>query len=251
MRLGQLGLGLALTALTALPASGALLVTEGMPNPSGTDADREWFEIYKSGSAAVDLTGYAVGDGLNPAGTSNAEAMGVFPDGTTIAPGQVFIIAIRNAGFTSLFGTTRPGLNADFEFANPLLNADGTSATTVADDPNVPNLIQKSGWANQNASIGMANGGDDFGIVDPSGTIVDSVSYGISTSSAMFKGWVDANSATIQRVPANADTDSGAEWVYVTGLANSTPGSVTVPEPASLGLVAAGVLLAARRTRRA
>src|SRR3982750_1121863 len=115
-------------------ANAKLLITEAMPDPSGTDADREWFEIFNSGLTAVNLTGYGVGDGLSSTSTSGGEALGQFPDGTTIAAGQVMIIAIRNAGFTSLYGATRPGLKADFEFANALLNTDGTSATTLADD---------------------------------------------------------------------------------------------------------------------
>jgi hypothetical protein len=231
-------------AATAPLANAKLLITEAMPDPAGTDADREWFEIYNSGPTALNIGGYSVGDGLVSTGTSSGEGLGTFPAGTTIASGQVMIIAIRNAGFTSLFGASHPGLNADFEFANPL----GTS-TTLADDPNVPNLPQRTGWGVSDASLGMANGGDDVGIVDPDGNIVDMVSYG---PSSMITSWADVASATIQRIPANQDTDTGAEWSYVTGLANSTPGTVAVPEPAScwaLGLAGLAVLRRRRRRR--
>jgi MYXO-CTERM domain-containing protein len=228
--------------LTAGSAQAKLLITEAMPDPSGTDADREWFEIYNSGTTAINLTGYAVGDGLDSTNTSGGEGLGVFPSGTTINAGQVMIIAIRNGGFTSLFGTSHPGLNADFEFAN----SQGTS-TTVADDPNVPNLVQKAGWGNSAGSLGMANGGDDVGIVDPDGNVVDMVSYG---PNGMVTSWADAASATIQRIPADQDTDTGAEWSYVTGLANSTPGTVSVPEPAGACAVGLAALGMRRRRRR-
>jgi hypothetical protein len=229
--------------LAANSAQAKLLITEAMPDPAGTDADREWFEIYNSGPMAINLTGYAVGDGLDSTNTSGGEGLGVFPDGTTINAGQVMIIAIRNAGFTSLFGASHPGLNADFEFAN----SQGTS-TTVADDPNVPNLVQRANWGNAAGSLGMANGGDDVGIVDPDGNIVDKVTYG--AAGTMVSNWVDVSSATIQRIPADQDTDTGAEWAYVTGLASATPGTVSVPEPGAVWAIGVAGLGMLRRRRR-
>lgn len=238
--------GVFLAALAAAgPAHAApqLMITEAMPDPAGTDADREWLEIYNPGTTTVDLTGYAVGDGLDSTNQSGGEGLGVFPDGTKMAPGQVYIIAIRAGGFTSLMSSTFPNVKADFEFTN----SQGTS-TTVADDPNVPNLTQKANWGNPAGSLGMANGGDDVGIVDPNGNIVDEVTYG--GAGTMVSNWVDVASATIQRIGLGS---TSADWEYVTGLANSTPGTVNItatPEPASLGLLAMGGVVLFRRRRR-
>lgn len=224
-----LGLGV----FSALPAHGALMITEAMPDPTGTDVDREWFEMYNSGPTAVDLTGYAVGDGSNSASTSTGEGMGVFPDGTIMQPGQVFIIAARAGGFNaSWIQGTFSNAKADFEFANA-----GTS--TIADDPNTPNLTQKASWGVATATLAMANGGDDLVILDPLGNVVDSVSYG--GAGTTVSNWVDASNATIQR------TESG--WQYVTGLANATPGTVSVPEPGAVSLLGLGALSLLRRRK--
>ncbi|HZZ43754.1 MAG TPA: lamin tail domain-containing protein [Tepidisphaeraceae bacterium] len=222
---------------TAQKAHAALLLTEAMPDPTGTDVDREWLEMYNSGPDAVDLTGYAVGDGLDSTSTAPGEGMGVFPSGTMMAAGQVYIIAANANGFNASWITgTFPHAKADFQFAN--------NTSTLGDDGTTPKLVQKSGWGLSTGTLAMANGGDDIAILDPSDNIVDSVSYGtFNTTPNTVPSWVDASNATIQR------TASG--WVYVTGLANATPGVVNLPEPASLSLLALGGLTVLGRRRQA
>ena len=230
-------LAIAVMAALASSAHGALLVTEFMADPSGTDIDREWFEIYNSGTTAIDLTGYAAGDGTDSAGTSTGEGMGVFPSGTMIASGQVMVIAANANGFKAFYGFA-----PNFEFAN--------STSTLGLNPDVPDLVQKSGWGNSAGSLGIANGSDDIAIIDPDGNVVDGVSYGTITTftTLTFSG----TNATWERVPANVDTNTASDWVLRTS-GNATPGVVTVPEPVSasvLGAVAGVGLLGTRVRRR-
>src|SRR5688500_20268824 len=89
-------------APSASAQSTQLFLTEFMPNPSGTDIDREWLEIYNAGPLALDISGYAVGDGLDPANISTGEAMGVLPAGTIIGSGEVCVIAVNENGFSAM-----------------------------------------------------------------------------------------------------------------------------------------------------
>ncbi|MGB7157772.1 MAG: lamin tail domain-containing protein [Tepidisphaeraceae bacterium] len=248
MRLGELGLkamfSLAIGAALfgASSASAAVLVTEFLPDPSGTDIDREWFEIYNSGATPVDLSGYAAGDGTNPASTSTGEAMGVFPAGSIIAAGGVWVIAADAEGFAAFYG-----FNPNFEFQN------STSTNFPGDDPTVPNLTQKPGWGVANASLAIANGGDDVGILTPESdsttfTFIDGGNHGTVTTFYTGAVALTANQS-YERVPANQDTNTVSDWVVRT-TGTATPGVVTVPEPASIGLALMGGLLAVRRPRR-
>jgi hypothetical protein len=212
-------------------ANAAILVTEFLPDPSGTDIDREWFEIYNTDATPFDLSGYAAGDGTNPASTSTGEGMGVFPAGSIIGPNEAWVIAADAEGFAAFYG-----FNPDFEFAN------STSTNFPGNDATVPDLTQKPGWGVANANLAIANGGDDVGILTPGSdattfTFIDGGNHGSATT--FYMGAVAlAGNQSYERVPANQDTDSVNDWgVRVSGEA--TPGVVTIPEPAALSLVAA------------
>ena len=224
--------------LIAQNGFGAVVVTEFLPDPSGTDIDREWFEIYNTGTLPFDLSGYAAGDGTNPTNTSTGEGMGVFPPGTMIQPGQVMVIAANANGFSAFYGFL-----PDFEFAN--------STSTMGNHPLVPDLPQKADWGISTGSLGIANGGDDIGILTPestslSFTFIDGGNHGTVTT---FYGGALAlgGNQSYERVPADQDTDTVNDWVVRTSGA-ATPGVVTIPEPSVLALLAlAGVGLVRRR----
>jgi hypothetical protein len=217
-----------------------LLVTEFLPDPTGTDIDREWFEIYNSGNAPINLTGYAAGDGTNPTNTAPGEGMGVFPDGTIINPGQVFVIAANANGFASLYG-----FFPQFEFFN--------STSALGNNVDVPDMMQKADWGGATGSLAIANGGDDIGILAPGSTaasfvFVDGSNHG--TVQTFFTGAPTLlGNQSYERFPANQDTDSASDWV-VRPSNNATPGFVSIPEPSlSPFLIGAASLLGLRGRR--
>lgn len=221
-------------------AGASILVTEFLPDPSGTDADREWFEIYNTDSTPFDLSGYAAGDGTNPASTSAGEGMGVFPGGSIIPGNGVWVIAANSLGFEGLYG-----FKPNFEFAN--------SSSTLGNDPLVPDVTQKTSWGVTNATLAIANGGDDIGILTPDSdattfTFIDGGNHGTVTT--FYTGAVALGSnQSYERNPANVDTDTIGDWVVRT-TGTATPGVVSVPEPAALGLLGiAGIPLVRRRRR--
>ena len=223
-------------------ASAAILLTEFMPDPSGTDIDREWFEIYNTADTPFDLSGYAAGDGTNPGGTSAGEGMGVFPVGSIIGARQVWVIAADAQGFEAFYG-----FKPNFEFAN------STSVNFPDNDPLVPDLTQKADWGVGTANLAIANTGDDVGILTPdstaeSFTFIDGANHGGVTT--FFSGAPTlTGNQSYERVPADLDTDSASDWI-VRPSGTATPGVVFIPEPASISLLLIASAVFGLRRRR-
>jgi hypothetical protein len=223
----------------AQQACAALVVTEFMADPSGTDVDREWLEIFNSGTTFMDLSGYAVGDGTDPLNLSTGEGMGVFPAGTIINPGEVFVIAANANGFNAFYGFL-----PKFEFAN--------STSALGNNALVPDLSQKAGWGAATGTLGIANGGDDVGILTPDSTsggftFVDGANHG--TSSTFFSGAATlAVNQSYERINPYEDTNTAADWIVRTS-GTATPGVVAIPEPSSLVFVSIGGAIAFFRRR--
>lgn len=220
-------------------AQGQVLVTEVIADPTGTDAQREWIEIYNAGPRAVDLSNWKVGDEESePTSGPGGEGMFKFPNGTSIAPRQVFVIANTSSGFQSLYGF-KPNFEVD-------------PNTALGDDPAVPNMTPYTTWATATA-LALANGGDHALLVNDLDAIVDGTNWGNVTK--FFKnGPTLGSNQSMERVPADVDTDSASDWI-VRASGQATPGQVTlsvVPEPGALSVLAlAAAVGAASRRRRA
>ena len=219
----------AVVAAFTISAQGKLLVTEFIADPYGTDADREWIEIFNSGDTAMSLDGYKVGDEETKLGT---ESMWSFPAGTMMAAGQVYVICQKTTGFFDYYGR-----NPDFEISET--------------DAGVPNMTKYTAWAS--GSLALAQAGDHALIVGPDDTIVDAVNYGDATM--FFTGAALGPYQSYERANALIDTDTAADWIVrlsndtTPSHSDATPGFVTIPEPSAmaLGLLAAALFVARRR----
>ena len=169
-------------------ASNTLVITEVMYDPEGAEPDGEWIEIYNLSGAAIDLSGYQVGDEETQGG---AEGMMQFPGGASLASGQVIVVANKSAAFFAAYG---------FKPAYELLES----------DPAVPNLLN-SAWAT--GSVALANGGDEVLLLDPGDAVVDSVSWGSSTFAFNPSIASVAEGHSVERRPATVDTDTALNWI--------------------------------------
>lgn len=79
----------------------AILITEVMYNPDGSDSGNEWIELYNAGSETVTLTagssGWKINDGSNHNLVDPADGDG--RGSLVVAPGAVFVIASNPSQF--------------------------------------------------------------------------------------------------------------------------------------------------------
>lgn len=133
-----------LVGCLALAASAAVVINELFYDPSGTDTQKEFIELYNNGTADVDLTGwqiqwggttYAYGTYAFPAGTiiRGQDYLLLGGDSTAVMFGVVPDIIIPNPGFNFQNG----GTETDAVRINDLL---GYHDTCLYDWPNTYNL---------------------------------------------------------------------------------------------------------------
>src|SRR3954468_16292710 len=102
LRLVPLALALALMHRCVLRAE--VIISEIMYNADGADqptatTNREWAELYNTGSSAVNIGGWQFGD------ANDNQWASVFPAGTTIQPHQALVVTGDAATFDSQWGT--------------------------------------------------------------------------------------------------------------------------------------------------
>ncbi len=188
---------------TALPG-GALLITEVLANPSGTEPDAEWVEIYNCSSSVVDISGYILTDEEEYPAVGNEGAVR-FPSGSTIDPYST--VTIANSGST--FQTTY-GFAPDFE---------------INDTGAVTDMQAVSGFN----SFGLANSGDEAGLFDASDRFIDSCEWGSSAPAwASQRHSAGSNGQSLERCPSCTDTDDCSSD-FQTHSSDGDPGDVCDP----------------------
>lgn len=215
-------------------SSASVRISEVVYNEVGSSFLGEWIEIYNAGNVAVDLSNYKIGDEETQGGTGNTEALFQFPAGSTIAPGQVQIIASGAVRFAEVYSFAP---TYEFAFA-------GDGSTAASDDPAVPNLTVYTPWDADGDRLNMSNSNDQVVLVDGADQIVDTVGWGNTFAFSPGLAASVADGRSYERVNARIDTDTAADWQ----LGNlSSPGLVVVPEPTSALVVGSALLMTRRR----
>jgi len=187
--------------LAAAP-SPSLLISEVLYDPPGSEPDEEWIEIYSVATTTVVLSNYKIGDEEEE---GKGEGMLRFPADASINPGQVIVVANKATAFLDAWG-----FPPDYEM--------------VDSDEAVPDMIPYTDWAS--GRVELSNSGDEVLILDGDDAIVDALSYGDKTT--FFDPPAPDVSAghSLERVPANVDTDTADDWMDQEA---PTPGAVAIP----------------------
>lgn len=162
-----------------------ILISELLYDPAGPD-DAEFIELVNPTSAVIDLSGYTIGDAVNP---TDFEDVRRFPAGTLLAPNHTLIIATTATAFRA-----RYTFSPDFEI--------------LESDPAVPNLEDDLAWGDPATWLQLGNSGDELILRDPDGQPVDVVTYG----SGSFPGTQPCNlvagpDRNLERFPYWRDTN--------------------------------------------
>jgi hypothetical protein len=200
----------AISALGVLSTQAQVLITEVDANGSSAAYGADWFELYNSGSSAVDLTGWKMDD--SSASFSTAVSL---RGATSIAPGSFIIFLEGNAT-----GTTDSTISSSFQSTwgvSPTLGFYGGSG------------------------VGLSGSGDGVNLFDSGGNLMASVSFGASTvGGPTFDNTAGLNNATLTQFSV---VGVNGAFQAAVGPEIGSPGVVAVPEPSSMALFATGATL--------
>lgn len=175
-----------------------ILITEVYYNTPGDDSISEWVEVANLSGEPIDLTDYSIGD-AEIAG--DYEGMHRFPPGSTLDAGKAVVVAQTAVSFYQQFG-----FKPDYEITDS--------------DPEVPDMRGYPLWAN--GELRLANDGDELLLMEKL-SIIDTINYG--DSEVFFSPAINGvlKGQSIERVPANCDTNSAAGWIP---RAQPSPGKI-------------------------
>lgn len=175
----------------------------------------DWFELTNTGPASVNTTGWRIDDNSN-AFANSAELLGI----SSIGVGQSVIFIEGDA-------TTADAFRAAWF---------GTS---------VPANFQIGTYSG--SGLGFSGNGDAVNVFDAAGAPIWSVSFGAGTVGTSFDN--AAGASGVISTLSQAGVNGG--FLSVTGGEIGSPGTIAVPEPSSLVVVAAsGIALLLKRRRQ-
>lgn len=183
-----------------------VLVTESLPNPTGTEPNGEWIEIHNQTANALVLSVFKIADEETIDGSEGAAR---FPVGSVLDLNGFAIIANRAAGTDSFF--SKYGFNPNYEL--------------VSTNPAVGDMIAYTLWAM--GSINLSNTGDEMLLLDGSDTVVDVVTWGTGTWPGVTAIPAPAEGSSIERYPLTKDTDNCTNDFRAQTV--PTPGAPPVP----------------------
>jgi hypothetical protein len=138
MKTKVFGLFAAVTALaiSSSHAMGAVIISEIMFEVAGSDDNREWVELYNTGNAAVDLSGWRLRD--EDAGSQPGSPL---PSGTSLGPKQALVLIENETTFLGDWGAginylVYPGMGTSLNMANTPA-APGDEVLTLVDASDV------------------------------------------------------------------------------------------------------------------
>lgn len=194
-------------SVSTLPATAAVVISEIMYNPDGSDtevgASKEWVELYNNGATAVDLSGWTLGD-LQDGVYSNP-----FPNGTWLQPNQALVVSGDIATFDAQWNM-------------------GPQSVPRIEVENVPSLANSPSPTNETV-----------GLLTATGAVADRVNF--DDEAAWPSDSPDGASIMLKPTALTpASNDNGANWLpSMAGVygANYTPGPGSLADRASPGFV--------------
>ncbi len=198
-----------------------VVVNELLPDPAGSDTNMEWVELYNRGTAAADLSGWALEFGTASFGTSV-----LLPEGTTLAPGDFLLVGESGVAGADVVVDLNLGNAGSSGDGLRLVDCAGVTVDTVVYGPdNSDNFVDDSGSIA--TSVAPTPGGGETICRKPDGEDTDAcaVDFEVCTASpdATNGGGggggedpvcVDQLSIRINELmPSPEGSDDDAEWI--------------------------------------
>jgi hypothetical protein len=192
-----------------------LRIGEVLVNPAtAVDAEGEWVEIVNASSGPQSLDGFKFGDEETP---DAGEGMFAFPNGVSVGPAEVVVVAGHAGTFFSQWGSL-----PDFEL--------------IDSDPGIAQLAPYAGWSG--ATFLLGNFGDEVLLLDRWDTVVDALTYGSGVFAGVSPATTVDENQSYARTPIDLDRDScAADFAVQSSPTPGTAGPVSdVADPAARGL---------------
>ena len=172
------------------------LISEVFINPAGSDAGREWIEIYNPGST-LSIGGWTIGDAVEA--NDYGDGRYAFPPGAKILHDQAIVVAACAPSFAA-----EHGFNPDYEWTDC--------------DPTVPDLAPVGSWSGFGMALG--NGQDEVVLMRADGDRVDSVAWGGVHRVGVVPYPIDPEDtfpfgASLKRYPPDTDRDDCSRDFYI------------------------------------
>lgn len=212
----------------ATPSGGDLRLSEVFYDPSGTDDQLEWVEIYNNDTVAIDLSGFSLGNGGLDYTTSQVQLSGI------LQPGETFVVGGPVSDATNANPVLDLAVDFNPDFQNSGTAGDGVAlfnvpaaqvtALTVPIDavvygPNNNNgLIDETGAANA-PEVGDAPSGSSIERLDLAGTWQIQAAPTPNTTPLAAPPSNTAPTVTVT-APANGATFTDGDLVTFTGTAS-------------------------------
>ncbi|HEX3357257.1 MAG TPA: lamin tail domain-containing protein [Tepidisphaeraceae bacterium] len=221
-----------LALFSAASSRAAIIISEVDPTGSSNSSYKaDWFELTNTGASDQDITGWKMDD------NSQSSASAVAIRGITSIPAGGSVVFIEDGAATN--AANDPTIEGAFE--------------TAWFGSNVPTGFLIGAYGGSGVGLGGSPPGDQVNIFNASGTQITGVSFGAAANSPQGTSYDNAAGIGDVTTPPPAISTlsvAGTNGAFLSsdGKETGSPGT-TVPEPASLTLLAGATLLLIRRRR--
>ncbi len=201
---------------------GDIIISEIMIDPDGNEREREWFEVYNTTNANIDMNGWTIFDE-----SSSSRAHVITSATPVIVPANSYATLVSNDDTALNGGMTVAANNIIYEYSynspvgGPPTPGSGTSYPT---------------WNNESTYANGSTNDDGIRLETASGTVIDQILYGFGYAGLNDWPAMGAPTFTSYQLDANtldaASNDLSANWLQSTATYGSD-GAVGTPGTAN------------------
>lgn len=222
-KLFLLAMAVGLFAVGQTASPGDIVVTEIMIDPDGDERDQEWFEVYNTTNAAIDMNGWTIFDE-----SSNGRAHVITAANPVLIPANGYAVFVGSADATLNGGMTAAANNIVYEYSYE-------SPVGGPPDPNGTGT-QWPTWNNESTYANGSTNDDGIRLEDQSGNVIDQILYGFGYAGLNAWPAMGAPSDTSYQLDANtldaASNDDAVNWLESTAT-YGTEGMIGTPGTAN------------------
>ncbi len=201
---------------------GDIIVSEIMIDPDGNERELEWFEVYNTTGAAIDMNGWTIFDE-----SSSGRAHVITSATPVLVLANSYAVLAASADVTVNGGMTAAANNLIYEYSYN---------SPVGGPPTPGSGDQWPTWNNESTYAGGSNNDDGIRLEDTNGTVIDQILYGFGYAGLNAWPAMGAPTDTSYQLDSNtldfASNDDAVNWLESTAT-YGTDGMIGTPGTAN------------------